>query len=211
MKKIIIIILMFIGAGGTAQELYLEGGKTISSFDYKNSQGQELENLQSTSKTFMAMGYRRQIFVNNLDISIGGRYSGYGAIGSDNSLGNFMEWDLNYLEFNLGLDYKLFKIKKAKFYIKGIASAGFLLLGTQTFNNTVINLKDQDDFDKTLFDFRAGIGFSHPISEHLSFYVQYMHGKSLTLKEGNSNTSDQEELRIISDNVSFSLLINLSK
>lgn len=87
----------------------------------------------------------------------------------------------------------------------------FLLQGTQTVNNMVIDLKNNDNFDKTLYDFRGGFGFSHPISDNLSFYVQYMRGRSITLKEGVANTPDQEELRIVSDNISFGLFINISK
>ena len=211
MKKITLMLLLLTATIATAQQLYVEGGKTMSSFDYKNSQGNSLDNLQATAHNFMAIGYRNQLFTKNLHLSLGTSYAGYGAIGSDDTVGNYMEWDVNYLEFNTGLDYELFKVKKAKFYIKGTASMAFLLQGTQTHNNMVIDLKNKDDFDKTLFDFRAGFGFSHPISENLSFYAQYMHGKSLKLKEGTASTTDQEELRIVSDNISFGLLLNISK
>ncbi len=211
MRKITLMLLLLTATIATAQELYVEGGKTMSSFDYKNSQGNSLDNLQATAHSFMAIGYRNQLLIKNLHLSLGASYAGYGAIGSDDTVGNYMEWDVNYLEFNTGLDYELFKVKKAKFYIKGTASVAFLLQGTQTLNNMVIDLKNRDDFDKTLFDFRAGFGFSHPISENLSFYAHYMHGRNLKLKEGTVNTADQEELRIVSDNISFGLLINISK
>ncbi|MDB9732879.1 PorT family protein [Polaribacter sp.] len=210
MKKYILMLLLLTATIATAQQFYIEGGKTMSSFDYKNSQGNSLDNLQATAHSFMTIGYRKQLFIKNLHLSLGTSYAGYGAIGSDDALGNYMEWDVNYLEFNTGLDYELFKLKKAKFYIRGLASVAFLLQGTQTLNNMVINLKNKDDFDKTLFDFRAGFGFSQPISENLSFYAHYMRGKSLKLKEGTANTADQEELRIVSDNISFGLLINIS-
>jgi hypothetical protein len=75
----------------------------------------------------------------------------------------------------------------------------------------VINLKNQDDFDQTVFDFRAGFGFLHPISSNLSCYAQYMHGRSLKLRQGTAVTDDQETLRYVTDNVSFGLLINISK
>jgi hypothetical protein len=42
-----------------------------------------------------------------------------------------------------------------------------LVQGAQTINNTVINLKKVEEFDKPLIDFRLG-GFSS-ISENLSF------------------------------------------
>jgi len=211
MKKITLLLLVLAATTSFSQQIYIEGGKTLASFDYKNSQGDRLNNLQATPHSFMAVGYRDQAFIKNLNISFGTSYAGYGAIGSDDTVGNYMEWDVNYVEFNTGLDYQLFKIKQAKFYVKGTASAAFLIQGTQTINNSVINLKNQDDFDKTVFDFRAGFGFLHPISENLSFSVQYMHGKSLKLKDGTAVTDDQEELRYVSDNISFGLLINIAK
>jgi hypothetical protein len=209
MKKITLAFFILVATSTFAQQIYIEGGKTISSFDYKNSEGDRFDNLQATPHSFMTLGYRNQIFAKKLNISLGMRYAGYGAMGSDDSIGNYMAWDVNYLELNTGLDYGLFNINKAQFYMKGVVSVAFLLQGTQTINNRVINLKNQDDFDKAVFDFRAGFGFSHPISNNLSFYAQYMHGRSLTLKEGTAVTSDQEVLRYVSDNVSFGFLINI--
>ena len=153
MKKIpLLLLLLGTMTLATSQQLYLEGGKTISSFEYNNSQGNKLENLQSITQTFMAMGYRDQVLTKNLHASLGASHAGYGAIGSDDSVGNFMEWDVNYLGLNTGLDYELINVKKAKLYLKGIVSAEFFLQGHQTLNNRVIDLKDNDDFDKTLFD-----------------------------------------------------------
>ena len=210
MKINILMLLLLTATIATAQQLYVEGGKTMSSFDYKNSQGNSLDNLQATAHSFIAIGYRNQLLIKNLHLSFGTSYAGYGAIGSDDTVGNYMEWDTNYLGVNVGIDYELFKVNETKFYIKGNNSVAFLLQGTQTFNNRVIDLKNRDDFDKTLFNFRAGFGFSHPISENLSLYAQYMHGTSLNLSEGTANTPSQEELRIVSDNISFGLLINIS-
>ena len=211
MKKITLLLFLFVGINSFSQQLYIEAGKTMSSFEYKNSDGNGLDNLHATSQSFMTMGYRNQIFTKNLYGSLGTSYAGYGAIGSDDTVGNFFEWNVNYLEFNVGLDYELFRANKFKFYLKGTASIELMLQGTQTVNNMVIDLKNNDDFDKTLFDFRGGFGTSYVISDQLSFYVQFMYGRSLKLKEGTANTDDQEELRLVSKNLSFGLLINLPK
>lgn len=211
MKKITLALLILITISSSAQQIYIEGGKTLSSFDYKNSSGERLDNLQATSHSFMTAGYRNQIFIKNLNLSLGLSYSSYGAIGSDDNVGNYLEWNTNYAEFNTGLDYELFKIMNAKFYLKATASAAFFIQGTQIINNRVIDLKNQDDFDQTVFDFRAGFGFLYPISNNLSCYAQYMHGRSLMLRLGTAITEDQETLRYVSDNVSFGLLINISK
>ncbi|MDG2194875.1 MAG: outer membrane beta-barrel protein [Polaribacter sp.] len=194
----------------SAQELYVATGKTQSSFDYTNSKGQTLDNLQASTHNFLEVGYKDQIFIKNLYSSLGIGYASYGAIGSDNSAGNFMEWNVNYAELKAGLEYTLFTIQDFSFYAKGAASLGFLIQGTQTHNNAVINLKNEDDFDKTLINYRAGAGFVRPISETLSVSLEYMYGKSRTLKEGTVNTADQEVLKIVSHNLSVGLLINIS-
>lgn len=208
MKKITLVFIL-VASSTFAQQIYLEGGKTISSFDYRNSQGERLENLQATSQTFMAMGYRTPILTKNLYLSYGMSLASYGAIGSDDITRNFMEWNLNYFEFTSGLDVTLFKIKETQFYIKGTASVAFLLQGTQTTNNQVINLRNQDDFNENVFDFRGGFGFLQPISQKLSMYVQYLRGRSFMLKEGTAVTSDQEELRYVSDNFGFGFRVQL--
>jgi hypothetical protein len=76
----------------------MEGGKTLSTFPItKNSEG----NKQRTYSLprFMAMGYTDQLFTKFKTINW--NYTGYGAIGSDDSVGNFMEWDVNYVEINM--------------------------------------------------------------------------------------------------------------
>jgi len=207
----LIMLMLIISTTITAQQLYLETGKTVSSFDYKNSQGNKLNNLQTTTHNFMALGYRNQILTKNLFASLGANYADYGAIGSDDVVGNFMEWNLTYLEFNFGLDYELFTLHKIKFYTKGTAALGLLLRGTQTLNNRVINLKNNDEFDKTLTNLKVGAGLSHPISDKLSVYVQYMYGKSLDQKNDTEQSIGEESLKIESHNISFGLLINLFK
>lgn len=205
MKKITLALLLLIATTSFAQQLYIEGGKTMSSFDYRNSQGNSLENLQSTANSYMAAGYRSQLLTKNLNIALGINYAGYGAIGSDDAVGNYMEWDLNYAGLNLYLDYHLFNIKKANIYIKGGMLAAFFVQGTQTLNNAVIDLKGSDDFDTTMIGMQVGAGFLHPITDNLSFYVQYLYGKSMDVAKGD------ETLKIKSGNVSFGLLINIAK
>jgi hypothetical protein len=205
MKKITFILLLLTATITTAQQLYVEGGKSSTSFDYKNSQGNSLANLQATTHSFMAIGYRNRLFTKNLHLSLGTSYAGYGAIGSDDALGNYMEWDVNYAGLNIGLDYNLFHIKKAIFYLKGALSATFFVQGSQTLNASVIDLKNNDNFDTTLATMQVGAGFSHPISENLSFYAQYIYGKSTDTAKGAA------ELKIASDNISFGLLLNISK
>lgn len=199
------LFLLLITSVGYSQQLYFEAGKTLSSFDYLNSNEQKLDNLQSTFHSFLAIGYRNQLFIEKLNGSLGLAYAGYGAIGSDNTVGNFMEWNINYLEFKAGLDFELFKIKQIALYVKGTSTAGIFMQGTQVLNSKVINLKNNDDFNTLIVHFNAGIGFSRPISEDVAIFAQYMYGKTLNMASGNEN------LKIISNSVSFGLLMNIYK
>jgi opacity protein-like surface antigen len=212
MKKLAIsVVLLLCVASVTAQEIYLETGKTMASFTFKTSQGQTLDNLQSTSHNFLSAGFTSPILTKNLKGSLGASYFGVGAIGSDDIVGNFMKWDMNYLGLNLGLNYSVYQFGEATMYLKGSTSASFLMQGTQTLNNKVINLKNTDDLNKVLFGFKLGLGFSYTISDNLAVYAQYMYGKSLKLKNTPANSSNTEELTIVSNNVGIGLLINISK
>jgi opacity protein-like surface antigen len=205
MKKITLVLLLLTATIANAQQLYVEGGKSSTTFDYKNSQGTSLGNLQATANSYMGFGYKSQLFTKNLHLNVGLHYAGYGAMGSDDAVGNFMEWEVDYAGLNVGLALQVFKIKKAAFYVQGAIAASVFMQGTQTLNNSVIDLKNNDDFDTTLVTMQAGAGFSHPISENLSFYVQYVYGKSLDMASGDA------ELKIKSNNLSFGLLIDISK
>ena len=128
MKKItLVLLLLAVTSITTAQQLYVEGGKTMSSFDYENSQGNNLNNLQATTHSYMEVGYRTQLLTKNMHLNLGATYAGYGAIGSDDVVENFMEWDVNYAGLNVGLDYKVFNIKKASVYVKTGMSAAFFV------------------------------------------------------------------------------------
>lgn len=208
-QTVLLLFLLSISTKITAQEVYLETGKTLSTFDYKNSQGIELDNLQATSHNYISTGYARPIFTDKLKVSLGASYASYGAIGSDDVLGNRMKWDINYLEFILGLDYTILHINDISLYVKGATSLGVLLQGTQTLNNSIMDLKGQDDFDKALGDFRVGAGLQIPASDNLSFYIQYMYGKTLANTKGSDSTGDKEALRIQSSNIGLGVAIQL--
>lgn len=203
-KKLTQLLLFFIITTATsAQQFYLEAGKTLSSFHYKDSQGLGLDNLQASTHSFMTMGYRAKFLTEKLKASIGVGYSGYGATGSDAVLEGILAWDVNYLELGIGLDYNLFKINSVEFFLKGMTSTGFLIQGTQSLNNEIINLKNSDDFDNAMISYKVGAGFLCPVSRELSFYVQYLLGKSLN----QADDGDNESLRIESHNIGFGVLI----
>ncbi|TMM57885.1 hypothetical protein FEE95_00180 [Maribacter algarum] len=207
MNKFLLIIFLLVTIPAVGQEVYLESGKTFASFDFTDSQGNQLENLQPNANHYIAFGYRNGILFDNLYASTGISLSGYGAIGSDDGLGNFMQWDVNYIDFNGSLDYEIIKAGDFAFYVKGQLTLAFMVQGNQTINNQVINLRDVDEFNKTVLDTRFGGGFSYLIYRYLSFYVQYMYGKTWSPNVVTSFGGNLEDLRISSHNIGLGLRI----
>lgn len=192
----------------SAQQLYMEIGKTSSGFDYQNSVGQTLDNLQSTTQTYLKLGYRDVL--NNsetLHFSLGATYNGYGAIGSDPILDNYFEWDVTYLGVEAGLDFRIFRLRDFSFYIKGLASSEFLIQGNQTLNNQVFNLVGEEEFNNTIFFLRGGLMMSYPISRNTLITANYTLGKTALLDKGNE--TDNEQLKLTAHQFGFGIIISL--
>ena len=207
MKLTNLIMLFFITATTiiNAQHIYVESGKSSTLFDYRNSNGvASLDNLQTTSNDFMEIGYSQNLFGPKSHVSIGFNYAGYGAVNSDIN-GNYMTWDLNYAGATMGIDFTLTHFRKLQlYYYAGVTSKAFVD-GYQTINNSVYNMENDEDFDTTMTSARHGLGLSHPISDNLSFYVQYMVGKSQDILDGD------DILKIENTNLSFGLFIDVSR
>ena len=187
------------------QQIYLEGGKTTSSFDYTNSFGEPLENLQTSSHSFLTIGYRKSVFTQHLYLNLNASYNSYGAIGSDVAFDNYFEWDINYLGVGFGFDYQFYRPGNFSFYAKVSATGEFLVQGSQTVNNQVYNLSAEEDFDSAIYVFRGGIGVQYKISENLTVFNQYMYGLSGAFK------NIQGILKIKTHNFGLGLLVNISK
>ena len=187
------------------QQISLEVGKNISSFEYSNSFGENLENLQSTNHTFMNLGYRRFIFTEKLFLNANALFNTYGATGSNIILDNYYEWISSYIGIGLGIEYELIEAGNFIFSLKAGASAEFLIQGTQTINNQVFDLSNEDDFDSSIYVFRGGLNVQYKISEKLNLFTQYQYGTS------GSFTDTTGDLTINTHNFGFGLLINISK
>jgi hypothetical protein len=205
-KKLVIILILAMSMATYGQQLYVEYGATISSFDYKNSQGQSLDNLLSESNNYFGMGYRDNL---NLDktlfISIGATLSGYGAVGSDRTLDNYFEWDVTYLGINAGLDIKLFQTRDFTFYFKGSIAEEFLIRGNQTINKQVYDLVGEDEFNNNIFFVRGSLGMQYPISRNTALFANYTYGKTMLLNSG----KNEETLKLNTHQFGIGFIISL--
>lgn len=205
-KKIVVNLIFLCSVSGFSQQLYMELGSTISSFDYTNSRGLPLNNLLSKSDTYFGMGYRQVI--NNqksLFLALGLSYNNYGAIGSESTVDNYFEWDVSYLGVKAGLDYRLFQLRDLSFYAKGSIASEFLIRGNQTINNDVYNLVGEEEFNNSILFLRAGLGIQYPISNSTALYAGYSYGKSVLISSG----ENAEKLKLNAHQFGLGFIINL--
>lgn len=205
MKKIYLFIpLLLLGFHIHGQELITETGLNFTSFEFTNSQGEKLENLQPKTKNYLALGYRQNIVNNVLYLYGGFSFNQYGAIGSDDTVGNYFEWDTSYLGLNFNADVKILNTNAFAMLLRAGTSVEFMLQGTQTLNNQVFNLKGEEEFKDTTLFFKGGIIFQYQISQNLGIFTQYTYAKSTE----NGNT---QKLKFQSNMIGVGLTISIGK
>jgi hypothetical protein len=213
-KTVCLILLLVFVASLWGQKVYLETGKTFSSFDYKNSNGNSLDNLHGSSHNYLKLGFHSVSFIQQLNYSVGVAINGYGARGSDQLLGNYFDWDVSCLGVDLVIDYELFKkrfetnnLSDFSLFLKTSVSPEFTVFGTQKINETVYNIRGIEQFKYPFLFVRGGGGISYSFTRIFTVYVQYIGGKGFPLKFGDPD--DKEKLRIKGHNFGFGLLIDL--
>jgi hypothetical protein len=215
MKKSLYLILLSISTLCiSGQQVYIETGMAISAFDYKNSQGQRIDNLFGSNSFFLQTGYHTVSPINRMNFSTGISYISYGARGSDGSVGNYFDWNVNYVGVDLGLDYEIIRkrfttntLNDFTVYIKATISPELMVHGTQTINNEVYNLIGVEQFKFPFLFARGGAGICYSVNKIITVYAEYMGGEGFPFKIGDRN--DKEKLWISNHNIGFGLYVNL--
>lgn len=213
-----LIVLFFLSASLSAQQFSSDLGKVISSFDYRNSQGEKLENLQSTTNNHIAFGFNLPLMQSNFYFLSGLAYNKYGAKGSDELVGNYYEYNVNYLGINVGGGYEFFKGGAQKnfknmnseeaftVFVQVSGGSEFLVQGNQTINQEVYDLKGVEQFDKPFIFVQGGVGVKYYATRAILVFVQYLGGKSFGLSK---SSEDQETLKFNTHTISLGVGINL--
>jgi hypothetical protein len=212
-KSIVLFFLISSVMCISGQQAFIESGVAISAFDYRNSRGEAIENLFGVNSFFLQTGYHAITPVYRLNYLTALSYTRYGARGSDESVGNYFDWDAGYLGAVVGLDYDLIRKRiisssqnDITVYIKTSISAEFLVNGTQTINNEVYSLVGVEQFRYPFLFVRGGSGASYSVSKLFTVFAEYTGGKGFPFKSGDT---DKEKLKISSHNFGFGIYVNL--
>ena len=208
------IILAFNMNIASGQIIYLQTGKSYTTFDYKTSSGGRLDNLNGALHTNLELGTRLPLFGTSFHFSGEAHLQEYGVSGSDIDLGNSYKWAFANAGLNAGLDYEFFTPAHSvrtqyqegfSFYLKASFAVEYTITGTQTINNTVNNLFGEEEFDKPFYFFKGGAGVNYYFSRDYYASLNYMWGKSFLI----GDYLNQEQLKLITHNISIGMSINL--
>ena len=208
-KPLLLLCLFWVTGMAQAQQVSLQAGQSFSKIKFVDSNGNELQNLQTVNHFFMMAEYRQTVFPEQLNSKLFGnlglRFSGYGSTGSDRVLDNFYEWDLSYLGLVFGLDYEFYEKGRFATFASIKISPEFLIRGSQTINSQVFDLMGEEDFNTPIFFFRGGLGARFQLTNDASIFAQYMIGKSYSFFDSQSS-----ELNIIAQNFGIGLFTDIS-
>jgi hypothetical protein len=216
MRKIFLsIVFNFLSLLSFAQQISLEYGKVFSSFDYTNSNGEKLQNMHGSVNNHLALGINLPLKKSDFYFLSGMALNSYGAQFSDEVLGNYFDWKVNYLDVNIGCGYEFFKSNSMinfkntnsesafTLYTQFYTGAEFLMQGTQTNNRQVYDLKGEEQFKKPLLLLQGGLGLKYYASKSILVYLQYMGGKSFSVFKPESG--DNEKLNFITHTISLGI------
>jgi len=218
-KTTFLILIFFLPLSINAQQFSFEYGKVISKFDYKSSSGEVMANMQGSTNDHLGLGFNLPINKSNLYFIAGILHNKYGAQSSDEILGNYYEWKVNYLDVAVGIGYEFLKTNTQQnykntnsesaltFYVQLYTGPEFFLQGSQTINNQVYNLKGVEQFDKPLIFAQGGIGVRYYALKSVAVFAQYMGGKSFSVFKPESG--DSEKLNFITHTISLGVCIIL--
>lgn len=201
-----LIFCAFFALGLQAQELYLDGGKSVTTFKFKDVLALELDDLQSTNHSYVDVGYRDKLFTQAINFVAGFGIHSYGAVGNDR-FQNYLVWETTYAGIYAGLDVELFSINAFSFHLKGTVGPDFMLQGTQTFNNEVSDVLNFEDFETPFIFIRGAASFEYKVSETIALFFQFRYGKGSQL----NNSPTGAELDYITNDYGIGLVFKLPK
>ena len=200
------LICAFFACTLQSQELFLNTGKSVTTFKFRDVLNNDLNDLQSSNHSYIDIGYRGRLFTESINFIGGFGFHTYGAVGND-TFNNFLSWEVTYVGINLGIDAELFTVNDFSFHLNATAGPEIMLQGTQTINNLVFDILNEEDFNTPFVFIRAGASFEYWVAENIGIFFQYRFGRGSQIK--NSDTG--ADLRYTSSDFGIGLVFKLAK
>ena len=172
-----------------SQHIYGGLGATMTSIDYKNSNGKSLGDLEPVNTNYYHVGMRDKANGNRtMFYRIGVTYTEYSAETNVNQLQtDYNKFDTSFLGLELGIDSMIFKAgDNFILFFSGFLSPELLMDGTQTTNLAVSDLNENEDFNNFNLFAKGGLTIQVKISKKIALIAEGKYGISV-LNDFNKN------------------------
>jgi len=214
MRKYLFFTLLLFPFLLNAQSVSLDCGKSSSSFMYKDSNGDELDNLTNKWGDILSIRYTHPLS-DKFDVGLGLQKNEYGARSLD--LENNLSWDISYFGINLGFDYTfdLLKMQEDSLasnnrllsaVINTSFSHSWLTKGIQKIDDRVYDLKEYDGNFNNLLKVQIGVGLLYSLNDNTSLSLKYSMHRGLSNME-----TDDQELYLFAHHILLGIVIDLKQ
>ena len=211
MKRLIIIIFLGCSSFLFSQNIFLNTGVNLTTYDYKNSSGGSSENVLSSNGMFYELGYSVPLDFSKRSRGWG-RYSrmqfetsftlnDYNATGG-NSLDNY-DWKSQYAGLRTGIEYMVFPNNTVTLSVEGSFGFETLLNGKQKIGGETFNLKDSEEFNGLFITPKFGLNAVYNVTEDVGLSGGLHFSKALSMKGESRN----ENLQFNNTHFSFGITI----
>ena len=188
MKILLLFILLFCTSKNYAQELSFSNGANHTTYDYKNSFGEENTNLKGGSGRFYQIAYLGTLGPKKrLGYTLGINLNEFNAKGGN--LTTAYTWKTNYLGIKTGLSYGFLTTGsglRANLTLDLLASS--IISGTQQINGASFSLTEEKEFTGIFLQPSVGFDVSYPLSPKVRVGLGYNYGKSSAISQQTEET-----------------------
>lgn len=189
-------------------------GKSSSYFSYKDSNGDELDNLTSKWGDILSIRYTHPLS-DKFDVGLGLQKNEYGARSLDPE--NNLNWDMSYFGINLGFDYTFDLVKMhddslasnnrlLSAVINTNLSHSWLTKGIQEIDDRIYDLKEFNGNFDNLMKVQIGVGLLYGLNNNTSLSLKYSINKGLSNME-----TDDQELYLFAHHILLGIVIDLKQ
>jgi hypothetical protein len=153
------------------------------------------------------MGYRQNLFGEQVKFIGGLGLNTYGSVGSDSAIEGSFQYETTYLGLYTGIDIGVITAKRFALHAKAMVAPEFFLQGTQVFNGEVFNLRNNEDFSTPVIFLKAAASFEYKISEGMAAFFQFRVGQGNQLNKSESGA----ELTYVTSDFGLGLIVDLKQ
>jgi hypothetical protein len=204
-KSVFILFIALLPSALFAQQFYALTGGTNTIFDYKDSNGEGLQDAVSLRQLHLNFGLRKQLGESIFHWKAGLSNYRYAIASQDSIYQKNYRWELSYIGVDLGLDAEVWSKQRFHLLVHGSASPQFLFQGRQHVNNSSFDLKGVEQFDKPFFFLQGGMSFMYCVDDRLAVTGGYTYGRGI----GIGQKEDTESLKIKAHHLSVGLAVSI--